>query len=279
MSSIADVRISAVVVQTLIFLGSSVFLSLVVLKATRSLVLTLMLTVLLYGNIVTTLYNYIAVTESLVTSSAMVALGALIQFYRTRRVSWFALICVVAALNIVIRPAGQVYLPFLIVIGLYAWAGASRQPYAEWRARCALTVLVSYGSIYAVNHTVHGFAGTNSNHGTGLLGKAMLLAPKHAGEFQGTPLQEPVAEIARIMDPVVTRLDQMENGRARTLISQTYVNYLRFGVLFPMYRERFNHADGWDRELYVRDIANAIVSKDLPGYLVTGAKPRASLIS
>ena len=68
MSSIADVRISAVVVQTLIFLGSSVFLSLVVLKATRSLVLTLALTVLLYGNIVTTIYNYIAVTESLVTS-------------------------------------------------------------------------------------------------------------------------------------------------------------------------------------------------------------------
>ncbi len=85
MSSIADVRISAVVVQTLIFLGSSVFLSLVVLKATRSLVLTLVLVVLLYGNIVTTIYNYIAVTESLVTSSAMVALGALIQFYRTRR--------------------------------------------------------------------------------------------------------------------------------------------------------------------------------------------------
>ncbi len=131
----------------------------------------------------------------------------------------------------------------------------------------ALTVLVSYGSIYAVNHTVHGFAGTNSNHGTGLLGKAMLLAPKHAGEFAGTPLQEPVAELARIMEPVVTRLDEMENERARTLISQTYVNYLRFGVLFPMYRERFNHADGWDRELYVRDIANAIVSKDLAGYL------------
>jgi hypothetical protein len=95
----------------------------------------------------------------------------------------------------------------------------------------------------------------------------MLLAPKHVSEFQGTPFQEPVAELARIMDPVVTRLDQMENGRARTLISQTYVNYLRFGVLFPIYRERFNHADGWDRELYVRDIANAIVSKDLPGYL------------
>ena len=127
-SSIADVRISAVVVQTLIFLGSSVFLSLVVLKATRSLVLTLMLTVLLYGNIVTTIYNYIAVTESLVTSSAMVALGALIQFYRTRRVSWFALICAVAALNIVIRPAGQVYLPFLIVIGLYAWAALRVSP-------------------------------------------------------------------------------------------------------------------------------------------------------
>ena len=84
---------------------------------------------------------------------------------------------------------------------------------------------------------------------------------------QATPLQEPVAELARLMEPVVTRLDQMENGRARTLISQTYVNYLRFGVLFPMYRERFNHADGWDRELYVRDIANAIVSKDLAGYL------------
>jgi hypothetical protein len=205
-SSIADVRISAVVVQTLIFLGSSVFLSLVVLKATRSLVLTLMLTVLLYGNIVTTLYNYIAVTESLVTSSAMVALGALIQFYRTRRVSWFALICVMAALNIVIRPAGQVYLPFLIVIGLYAWAALRVSP-LHMAGALALTVSVSYGSIYAVNHTVHGFAGTNSNHGTGLLGKAMLLAPKHAGEFQGSPYQEPVAELARIMDPVVTRLD------------------------------------------------------------------------
>ena len=69
------------------------------------------------------------------------------------------------------------------------------------------------------------------------------------------------------MEPVVTRLDQMENGRARTLVSQTYVNYLRFGVLFPMYRERFNHANGWERELYVRDIADAIVSKDLAGYL------------
>ena len=130
-SSIADVRISAVVVQTLIFLGSSVFLSLVVLKATRSLVLTLALIVLLYGNIVTTIYNYIAVTESLVTSSAMVALGALIQFYRTRRVSWFALICVMAALNIVIRPAGQVYLPFLIVIGLYAWAALRVSPITD----------------------------------------------------------------------------------------------------------------------------------------------------
>jgi len=265
-SSIADVRISAVAVQTLIFLGSSVFLSLVVLKATRSLVLALVLVALLYGNIVTTIYNYIAVTESLVTSTAMVALGALIQFYRTRRLSWFALLCVMAALNIVIRPAGQVYLPFLIVIGLYAWAALRVSP-VRMAGGLVLTVLVSYGSIYAVNYTVHGFAGTNSNHGTGLLGKAMLLAPKHAGEFQGTPLQEPVAELARLMDPVVTRLDQMENGRARTLISQSYVNYLRFGVLFPMYRERFHHANGWDRELYVRDIANAIVSKDLPGYL------------
>jgi hypothetical protein len=277
-SSIADVRISAVVVQTLIFLGSSIFLSLVVLKATRSLVLTLMLVVLLYGNIVTTIYNYIAVTESLVTSSAMVALGALIQFYRARRVSWFALICAMAALNIVIRPAGQVYLPFLIVIGLYAWAALRVSP-VRMAGALALTALVSYGSIYAVNHTVHGFAGTNSNHGTGLLGKAMLLAPKHAGEFAGTPFQEPVAELARIMDPVVTRLDQMENGRARTLISQTYVNYLRFGVLFPMYRERFNHADGWDRELYVRDIANAIVSKDLPGYLELSWREFVALVN
>ena len=76
-SAIGDIRISAVIVQTLIFLGSSVFLSLVVLKTTRSLVLTLALVVLLHGNIVTTIYNYIAVTESLVTSSAMVVLGAL----------------------------------------------------------------------------------------------------------------------------------------------------------------------------------------------------------
>ena len=52
-------------------------------------------------------------------------------------------------------------------------------------------MLVSYGSIYAVNHTVHGFAGTNSNHGTGLLGKAMLLAPKHAGEFRAPPCRNP----------------------------------------------------------------------------------------
>jgi hypothetical protein len=266
MSSIADVRISAVVVQTLIFLGSSVFLSLVVLKATRSLVLTLVLTVLLYANIVTTLYNYVAVTESLVTSSAMVALGALIQFYRTRRMSWFVLICAVAAVNIAIRPAGQVYLPFLIVIGLYSWLALRVSP-VRMAGAFVLTVLISYGSIYAVNYTVHGFTGTNSNHGTGLLGKAMLLAPKHAGEFAGTPMQEPVAEIARLMEPVVSRLDQMENDRARTLISQTYVNYLRFGVLFPTYRERFNHAGGWERELYVRDIANAIVSKDLAGYL------------
>ncbi|MGF7208265.1 signal transduction histidine kinase [Skermanella aerolata] len=266
MSSIADVRISTVIIQTLIFLGSSVFLALVVLKATRSLVLTLALTVLLYGNIVTTIYNYIAVTESLVTSSAMVALGAMIQFYRTRRLSWFVLICAVAALNIAIRPAGQVYLPFLIVIGLYSWL-ALRVSLARMAGAFVLTVLVSYGSIYAVNYTVHGFTGTNSNHGTGLLGKAMLLAPKHAGEFAGTPLQEPVSELARIMEPVVSRLDQMENDRARTLISQTYVNYLRFGVLFPMYRDRYNHADGWDRELYVRDIASAIVSRDRAGYL------------
>ena len=82
-----------------------------------------------------------------------------------------------------------------------------------------------------------------------------------------------------MMDPVVTRLDQMENGRARTLISQTYVNYLRFGVLFPMYRERFNHADGWDRELYVRDIANAIVSKDLAGYLELSWREFVALVN
>jgi hypothetical protein len=142
-----------------------------------------------------------------------------------------------------------------------------------------LMVMISYGSIYGVNYAVHGFAGTNSNHGTGLLGKAMLLAPKHAGEFAGTPLQEPVDELARLMEPVVTRLDQMENGRAQTLVSQTYVNYLRFGVLFPMYRERFNHANGWERELYVRDIANAIVSKDLAGYLELSWREFVALIN
>ncbi|EWY41537.1 hypothetical protein N825_28480 [Skermanella stibiiresistens SB22] len=278
MQAIGDVRVTAVVVQTAIFLASSVFLALVVLRASRSLALTLALVVLLYANIVTTTYNFVAVTESLVTSSAMVALGALIEFYRTRKLSWFAVICVVAVVNIVIRPAGQVYLPFLLVVAVYAWLAMRVNPVRMLLAIVAAAV-VSYGSINAVNYTVHGFTGTNSNHGTGLLGKAMLLAPKHAADFTGTPLEDSVTELAALMEPVVSRLDRMENERARVLVSQTYVNYLRFGVLFPTYRERFHHTDGWDRELYVRDIANAIVSKDWPGYLELSFREFMALVT
>ncbi|UEM21910.1 hypothetical protein JL100_003850 [Skermanella mucosa] len=278
MQAIGDVRITSVVVQTALYFASSVFLALTVLRASRSLALALALTVLLHGNIVTTTYNFIAVTESLITSSTMVALGALLQFYRTRRLSWFALICAVAVFNIVIRPAGQVYLPFLAVVAVYAWLALRVSP-MRMAASIAVAVLVSYGSINAVNYAVHGFTGTNSNHGTGLLGKAMLLAPEHAGDFAGTPLQDSVTELAAIMEPVVARLDRMEDPRARTLVSQTYVNYLRFGVLFPTYRERHGHADGWDRELHVREIAGAIVEKDLLGYLELSYREFMALVT
>jgi hypothetical protein len=265
-STIADIRQSVVVAQTAIFLAASVFLSIVVLHVTRSLILALGLVVFLTGNIVVTAYNFIALTESLVTSLTMVALAALIQFYLTLNLKWFILLCTVAGLNIVIRPVGQVYLPFLILLIIYAWF-VLRIRLDRMAVVFTLAVAISYGSIFVFNYAMHGFIGTNSNHGTGLLGKAIFLAPKHEKDFAGTPLDKTVSEISGLLTPVVTKLDQLEDTRAKILISQSYTNYLRFGVLFPIYRERYGHNDGWDRELYVRGVANAIVAKDPVGYL------------
>src|SRR5687768_2646251 len=74
-------------------------------------------------------------------------------------------------------------------------------------------------SIFAVNYVLHGFIGTNSNHGSGLFGKAILLAPKHENDFAGTSLDETVHEISTLLTPVVTKLDQLEDTRAQILTS------------------------------------------------------------
>jgi hypothetical protein len=144
----------------------------------------------------------------------MIALAVLIQFYRTHNLRWFVLLCVVAGLNIVLKPAGQVYLPFLILLIIYAWV-ALRIDMWRMAATFALTVALSYGSIFAVNYVLHGFVGINSNHGIGLLGKAILLAPKHENNFDGTPLNETVHEISTLLTPVVTKLDQLEDTRVQ----------------------------------------------------------------
>ncbi|HYH19467.1 MAG TPA: hypothetical protein VD995_12695 [Azospirillum sp.] len=257
--------------------GAAVLLAGTVATLTRSVLAGAAVLVLLLANPVVFAYHHAILTESLATTLLTVALALLLRLLHRPSPGWFYGLCAVGALGWALRPAGAVFLPFLLVVALFAWRwlGLSLRPLL---AALALMAAAGQGGAIGANALVHGEARSSSNLGTGLFGKALLLAPGVEDRFAGSPHEADLRRVAAVARPAVEALERIDDPRLRMIIGHDYVNFLRFGVLFPEWAERAGRADSVARNRTAGTLAMEILRHDPAGYLRLTAWEFAALL-
>ena len=257
--------------------GAAVFLAGTVATLTRSLLAGAAALVLLLANPVVFAYHHAILTESLATSLLTVGLALLLRLLHRPSRAWFHALCAVGALGWALRPAGAVFLPFLLLVALFAWRwlGLSLRPLL---VALALMAAAGQGGAILANALVHGEARASSNLGTGLFGKALLLAPGVEDRFAGSPLEADLRRVAAVARPAVEAVERIGDPRLRLILRHDYVNFLRFGLLFPEWAERAGRVDTVERNAKAGALAMEILRHDPAGFLRLAAWEFASLL-
>lgn len=246
--------------QMLALLAAAVFLAGTVVQATRSRLAGALALFLALANPIVYAYAYAVTTEALATALAMVVLALLLRLFMRPSVGTYAALCAVAAAGYALRPAGLVFVPFLLLLLAYNRARLG----LPWRPQLlALLVagVAAHGSTLAAGFLVHGQAGGGGNLGTGLLGKALLLAPGQQGESADA------RRLAELGAPVAAALDRVADPRLRGILTHEYVNFLRFGVLFPAWHAEAGRSDAVERNRRAGAVAAEVLRADPAGFL------------
>lgn len=213
--------------QTLIFLASAGFLSVVFYKASKNLLLTFGLYLSVILNPFLLQYNFKILTESLSVSLLNFFLGFLILFLQQPQIMRAIFLSITAGLSIMVRPVSWFLLPLNLIV--FFWPLQSQMPFRKTSLAVALILPFAFLVLvqWAVKISFH--QGENPSLLSMLMfGKSVMIEAKIANPYSAKDPLHDLWNRFEEMEPVRVAAEQEKNLFLKKILVGNYEVFFEY---------------------------------------------------